>query len=85
MTRSLHMQEAFTTSTNTCGQWQPAAADFTTGSDARFQDNFFLCDINTCSLGGQCSIVRSQSWTADGHNVGQYTLDYQCTAFTITP
>jgi hypothetical protein len=81
----MSMKETFTTPTNTC-QVSFVAGDQPTGSSGQFRDQFFMCGpVPVCDGGGSCQTVRSQTWKADGNQVGQYTITYTCSGVTINP
>jgi hypothetical protein len=79
----MQITETLTTGENTCG------LPFTEGggpsqSNGTFRDNLFMCgNVPACDDGGSCTTVRNQTWKADNHQVGQYTLTYTCSGVTV--
>jgi len=81
----MFMDETFSTVENSCRVGFVEGDGYTT-SAGTFRDNFFMCGpVPLCDGGGTCKTVRSQSWKADGHPVGPYTITYTCSDVTITP
>ncbi len=73
---------------DTCGGVRDVSGGGMSQIDGTFYDELFLCgNIPACSGGGSCTVVRGQSFTADGSPtlIPSYTQAYGCNGVWVYP